>query len=151
MSKISNGNNGFGDDDDAELSRKLFSVDVDDDSDTAGNVLNVGNDDDASEEGFFGPMDIKPSVDQIYHPFVAEFRSEQSRLVKCLSVSPQIHQIDDKSVPRTLRPSRSADFNNRVHLDTNDESRVSAVSEPVNICSRFKFTMAYSTLGTADF
>lgn len=126
MSKINNNNGIAVDDDDNELSRKLFSVSVDDgdDSDSVGNVVHAV-DDEATEEGFFGPIDIKPTGDQIYHPLVAEFRSEQSRLVKCLSVSPQIHQIDDKSVPRTLRPSRSADFNNRVHLDTNDESRVS--------------------------
>lgn len=78
-----------------------------------------------AEQEFFGAIDIQPRADQLYHPLVAEYRSEPSRLVKCLSVSPQCHQIDDKSVPRTLRPSKSADLNSRVHLDTNDESRVS--------------------------
>lgn len=128
MSTINNNNKGFGEADD--LSRKLFSLDVDVDDvddvdDRIGNVVNAVDNDLAPEEGIFGAIDIQPSGDQIYHPLVAEFRTEQSRLVKCLSVSPQIHQIDDKSVPRTLRPSRSVDFNNRVHLDTNDESRVS--------------------------
>ena len=78
-----------------------------------------------AEQEIFGAIDIYPRADQLYHPLVEQYRSEPSRLVKCLSVSPQCHQIDDKSVPRTLRPSKSADLNSRVHLDTNDESRVS--------------------------
>ena len=85
------------------------------------------------EEEFFGAIEIRNSDaieirisdSQLYHPLVQQFREEPSRLVKCLSISPQISEpVDDKSVPRTLRPSKSADFNTRVHLDTNDESRV---------------------------
>jgi hypothetical protein len=85
------------------------------------------DDDDVNNDvdDIFGAIDILPAGDLLYHPQVELFRTEQSRLVRCLSVSPQCQQIDDKSVPRTLRPSKSADLNNRMHLDTNDESRVS--------------------------
>jgi hypothetical protein len=84
---------------------------------------------DTQEEEFFGAIEIQNNESQLYHPLVHHFKEEQSRLVKCLSISPQYQQIqepvDEKSVRRTLRPSKSADFNSRVHLDTNDESRVS--------------------------
>ena len=80
------------------------------------------------EEQFFGSIEIENHESQLYHPQVQHFKEEQSRLAKCLSISPQYQPvqvpIDDKSVKRTLRPSKSADFNTRVHLDTNDESRV---------------------------
>ncbi len=82
-----------------------------------------------NEEEFFGAIEIPASEAQLYHPQVREVRdAEVSRLAKCLSVSPQCQpvqgQVDDMSVRRSLRPSKSADFNTRVHLDTNDESRV---------------------------
>ena len=84
-----------------------------------------------NEEGFFGAIEIPEGDAQLYHPQLKEVRnSEVSRLAKCLSISPQcqpVHeQVDDMSVRRSLRPSKSADFNTRVHLDTNDESRVCA-------------------------
>ncbi len=82
-----------------------------------------------NEEGFFGAIEIPEGDAQVYHPQLREVRNaEVSRLAKCLSISPQCQpvteQVDDMSVRRSLRPSKSADFNTRVHLDTNDESRV---------------------------
>ena len=89
-------------------------------------IKNFRDGNDNVEEAFFGAIEIRNSDAQLYHPQVQQFREEPSRLVKCLSISPQVSEpVDDKSVPRTLRPSKSADFNTRVHLDTNDESRVS--------------------------
>ena len=87
---------------------------------------------DNQEEEFFGAIEIHNNESQVYHPQILQFKEEQSRLVKCLSISPQYQPIqepvDDKSVRRTLRPSKSADFNTRVHLDTNNESRVSLLT-----------------------
>ena len=53
---------------------------------------------------------------------------EQSRLLKFISSQYQPIRVptDDESIKRTLRLSKSADFNTRVHLDTNDESMVSS-------------------------
>ena len=119
VESIGESKNGF---EDAVRLSKKFRDDNDNVDDAIVEGIEVAVD---AEQEIFGAIDIYPRADQLYHPLVEQYRSEPSRLVKCLSVSPQCHQIDDKSVPRTLRPSKSADLNSRVHLDTNDESRVS--------------------------
>ena len=119
VESIGESKNGF---EDAVRLSKKFRDDNDNVDDAIVEGIEVAVD---AEQEIFGAIDIYPRADQLYHPLVEQYRSEPSRLVKCLSVSPQCHQIDDKSVPRTLRPSKSADLNSMVHLDTNYESRLS--------------------------
>ncbi len=65
---------------------------------------------------------------------------ENSRLRKCLSLSPSMHSpqslgqhfpVDDKFVPRKLRQPKTVDIHEIHPLDSKDESRVSLRSDAV--------------------